>query len=103
MTAPSLRNISSNLRQEDKNFNIVRNFESTRIGSEFFNRDEYGVIGGNGIHVGDNWEMIMALTLSLEECKGIVDWLNERQLPFYFESKNCLFGSPSVEINGQNY
>lgn len=56
-----------------------------------------GIIGGNGSYVEDNGEMIMELTIEIEDCRKIVDWLNERHVPFIIESNNGLFGSPSLE------
>lgn len=52
-----------------------------------------GMIGGNGSYVEDHGTTVLHRSLSLEQCRHIVDWLHERKLEFYLESNNGLFGS----------
>lgn len=60
-----------------------------------------GMIGGNGNYVEDYGQVIMHRCLSLEECRGIVDWLHERKLEFYLECNAGLFGSENFETAGE--
>lgn len=52
-----------------------------------------GMIGGNGSYVEHRGEVVMHQTLSLEECRDIVDWLHRRGLEFYLEANSGLYGS----------
>lgn len=56
-----------------------------------------GMVGGNGSYVEDGDEVVLHQTLSLEECRAITAWLDERSLPFYLESNDGLFGSPGFD------
>ncbi len=60
-----------------------------------------GMIGGNGNYVEDGGQALMHRCLSLDECRGIVDWLHERKLEFYLESNAGLFGSEKFETAGE--
>lgn len=60
-----------------------------------------GMIGGNGNYVEDHGQVIMHRCLSLEECRGIVDWLHGRGLEFYLECNAGLFGSENFETAGE--
>lgn len=53
-----------------------------------------GYIGGNGSYIENQGEVIMERSLSYQDCKSIVDWLNEKGLEFYLESNEGLYGSP---------
>lgn len=52
-----------------------------------------GMIGGNGMYIESNGEVVQDLKMSLEDEKAAVDWLNAKKLGYYLESKNGLFGS----------
>lgn len=52
-----------------------------------------GMIGGNGMYIEDNGTVIQDLTMEKEDVVTAVDWLNERKLGFYLESKNGLFAN----------
>lgn len=56
-----------------------------------------GMIGGNGSYVEHRGEVVMHQTLSLDECRAIVDWLSERGLEFYLEANSGLYGSERFE------
>lgn len=59
-----------------------------------------GMIGGNGSYVEDGNTVIMHQLITKEQCKHIVDWLEERKLEFYLESNNGLFASKNFEKAG---
>ena len=52
-----------------------------------------GMIGGNGMYIEDNGSVIQDKKLDKEDVQKAVDWLDERKLGFYLESKNGLFGN----------
>lgn len=52
-----------------------------------------GMIGGNGMYLEDNGRIIQDKKMDKEDVQKAVDWLNERELGFYLESKNGLFGN----------
>lgn len=54
-----------------------------------------GMIGGNGSYVEHRGEVVMHQSLTAEECRAIVDWLNARGLEFYLEANSGLYGSPN--------
>lgn len=56
-----------------------------------------GMIGGNGSYVEDHGTVIMHRTLSSAQCCAVVDWLQDRDLPFYLESSSGLFASADFE------
>ena len=52
-----------------------------------------GMIGGNGSYVEDGGEVVMHQMMTGAQCRGVVDWLHERGLPFYLESNSGLYAS----------
>lgn len=58
------------------------------------------MIGGNGSYVEDQDHVVMHQLITLEQCKHIVDWCHSRNLEFYLESNNGLFGSEHFEEKG---
>ncbi|QFJ56159.1 Cof-type HAD-IIB family hydrolase [Pseudobutyrivibrio xylanivorans] len=58
-----------------------------------------GMIGGNGSYVKDGDNVVMHQLITTEQCKHIVDWCHSRNLDFYLESNNGLFGSEHFEEN----
>ena len=56
-----------------------------------------GMIGGNGAYVEDAGRVIMHQHITEEQCRHIVDWLQDRKLEFYLESSNGLFASKNFE------
>ena len=56
-----------------------------------------GMIGGNGAYVEDVGKVIMHQHITEEQCRHIVDWLQDRKLEFYLESNNGLFASKNFE------
>ncbi|MDF1489057.1 HAD family hydrolase [Tessaracoccus caeni] len=52
-----------------------------------------GMIGGNGSYVEHRGEVVMHQSLTLDECRAIVDWLDARGLAFYLEANSGLYGS----------
>lgn len=60
-----------------------------------------GYIGGNGSYIEVAEEVIKEETLSYEETREIVDWLQARGLEFYLEANSGLYGSPDFEQRGQ--
>ncbi|MFT3886875.1 MAG: HAD family hydrolase [Arachnia sp.] len=52
-----------------------------------------GLIGGNGAYVEHRGTVVVHRTLSLAECREIVEWLRGRGLEFYLEANAGLFGS----------
>lgn len=52
-----------------------------------------GYICGNGSYVELDDEVVFAQTISLEQCKRIVDWCHKKNIEFYEESNNGLFAS----------
>lgn len=56
-----------------------------------------GMIGGNGSYVEDCGEVIMHQTLTGEQCRSVVDWLQERGLEFYLECNSGLYASADFE------
>ncbi|SHJ25420.1 HAD family hydrolase [Pseudobutyrivibrio xylanivorans] len=58
-----------------------------------------GMIGGNGSYVKDGNTVVMHQLITAEQCKHIVDWCHSRNLDFYLESNNGLFGSEHFEEN----
>lgn len=64
---------------------------------EIWNIGLDGMIGGNGSYVEDHQKVVMHQMISPEECRHIVDWLHEKNLEFYLESNEGLFGSEHFE------
>ncbi|MCD7837353.1 MAG: Cof-type HAD-IIB family hydrolase [Clostridiales bacterium] len=60
-----------------------------------------GMIGGNGSYVEDDGQVLLHQTLSLEQCRHVVDWLHGRGLEFYVESNSGLYGSEHFREAGQ--
>lgn len=58
-----------------------------------------GMIGGNGSYVKDGNTVVMHQLITAKQCKHIVDWCHSRNLDFYLESNNGLFGSEHFEEN----
>lgn len=56
-----------------------------------------GYIGGNGSYIESQGEVILERTLSFQDCKSIVDWLQEKGLEYYLESNEGLYGSLHFE------
>ena len=56
-----------------------------------------GLIGGNGNYIEHDGEVVLHSCLTTEQCRAVVDWLNERGLAFYLESNAGLFGSVGFE------
>ena len=52
-----------------------------------------GYIGGNGSYVESDGVVVMHQLITADQCRRIVDWLNENGLEFYLESNNGLFAS----------
>ena len=50
-----------------------------------------GMIGGNGSYVKDEDTVVMHQLITLEQCKHIVDWCNERHLGFYLEANSGMY------------
>jgi len=61
-----------------------------------------GYIGGNGNYVESDDEVILHQTLTYDQTKEIVDWLQEKNLEFYLESNAGLFGSDHFEERGES-
>lgn len=59
-----------------------------------------GMIGGNGSYVKAGSEVVMHQLITLEQCKHIISWLNEKNLEFYLESNNGLFASKNFNEVG---
>ena len=60
-----------------------------------------GMIGGNGSYVEDHGHVIMHQTMTLDQCRRVVDWLHGRGLELYLESNNGLFASENFETAAQ--
>lgn len=52
-----------------------------------------GLIGGNGMYIEDNGTVLQDKKMEKEDVRKAVDWMNEREIGFYLESKNGLFGN----------
>lgn len=52
-----------------------------------------GYIGGNGSYIESDDKVVSERTLTYDDCRKIVDWLNEKELEFYLESNDGLYGS----------
>lgn len=66
-----------------------------------------GMIGGNGMYIEHNGVVIQDKKLDKEMVMQVVDWLNERELGFYLESKNGLFANEyflpkAASVYGEN-
>ena len=61
-----------------------------------------GMIGGNGSYVEDRGHVVMHQLITPEQCRRVVDWLQARDLDFYLESNNGLFGSPKFALRGDS-
>ena len=66
-----------------------------------------GMIGGNGMYIEDEGTVIQDKKMNKEMVRSVVDWLNERELGFYLESKNGLFANKyfiqkATSIYGKN-
>ncbi|WP_076464524.1 Cof-type HAD-IIB family hydrolase [Actinomyces mediterranea] len=60
-----------------------------------------GMIGGNGSYIEHDDHVVFHQTLSGEQCRAVVDWLNERGCEFYLEANSGLYESPSFETVGE--
>jgi len=56
-----------------------------------------GMIGGNGSYIEVDGNCIYHQHISLEQCKEIVDWFDEKGFAYYLESNNGLFASKDFE------
>lgn len=56
-----------------------------------------GMIGGNGAYAEDAGRVIIHQHITEQQCRHIVDWLQDRKHEFYLESSNGLFGSENFE------
>ncbi len=56
-----------------------------------------GMIGGNGTFVKSGDTVIKDQHITSNQEKHIVDWLNERNLPFYLEANSGLYASENFE------
>lgn len=56
-----------------------------------------GMIGGNGAYVEDAGRAIIHQHITEEQCRHIVDWLQDREHEFYLESSDGLFASKNFE------
>ena len=52
-----------------------------------------GLIGGNGMYIEHNNQIIQDKVMSISQVKKAVDWLQKNKLGFYLESKNGLFAN----------
>lgn len=52
-----------------------------------------GLIGGNGNYIEHHGEVVLHNSLSVEDCRAIVDWCHARGHEFYLESNAGLFAS----------
>lgn len=52
-----------------------------------------GYIGGNGSYIESDDKVVSERTLTYDDCRKIVDWLNEKELEYYLESNDGLYGS----------
>ncbi|WP_066186458.1 Cof-type HAD-IIB family hydrolase [Gracilibacillus timonensis] len=50
-----------------------------------------GMIGGNGMYIEDNGEVLQDLMMEKQDVIKTVDWMQEQGIAFYLESKNGLF------------
>lgn len=50
-----------------------------------------GMIGANGGYIEDAGQVVMHQSLSVDECRHIVDWCNERHLGFYLEANSGMY------------
>lgn len=56
-----------------------------------------GMIGGNGSYVEFRNQAVWEQTMTTQQCRSVVDWLQDRDLEFYLECNAGLFGSPRFE------
>lgn len=56
-----------------------------------------GLIGGNGSYVEFRDQVVLEQTMSSEQCRAVVTWLQQRGLEFYLECNAGLFGSARFE------
>ncbi len=56
-----------------------------------------GMIGGNGSYLEHRGTVLMHQSLTPDECRTIVDWLNDRKLAFYLEANSGLYASPDFK------
>lgn len=61
-----------------------------------------GYIGGNGSYVESDGEVLLHRTLSASDTRSIVDWISKRNLEYYLESNEGLFGSDGFEERGES-
>lgn len=59
-----------------------------------------GLIGGNGCYVEDHGVEIYHHSLTLDQCRRVVDWCHSRGLEFYLESNSGLYASEQFEVQG---
>ena len=61
-----------------------------------------GMIGGNGSYVEDHEKVVMHQMITEQQCRHIVNWLQERKLEFYLESNSGLYGSEHFQEAGES-
>ncbi len=61
--------------------------------SELWEMGIDGMIGGNGSYIEHHGEVVMHQSLTTQECREIVDWLQSRGIEFYLEANSGLYGS----------
>lgn len=56
------------------------------------------MLGGNGMYIEDNNQVIQDLVMKKEDVIQVVDWMKQNDLGFYLESKNGLFGNDKLVV-----
>lgn len=59
-----------------------------------------GMIGGNGMYVEYDGEVLADRALAADVTAELVEWMDERELGYYLESRNGLFGNPLLPARG---
>lgn len=59
-----------------------------------------GIIGGNGAYIELDNKVIKDETISVEDVKRIVDYLNQHHLEYYIEANDGLYGSQNFRVRG---
>ena len=65
--------------------------------SELWDIGVDGMIGGNGMYIEDNGEVILDLAMKKEDVISAVQWMDKNDIGYYLESKNGLFGSDNLK------
>ncbi|MFR9255825.1 MAG: HAD hydrolase family protein [Merdibacter sp.] len=60
-----------------------------------------GMIGGNGCYVEHHGKVVFEQTLSEQQERAVVDWLQARRLEFYLECNSGLYASAHLEERGE--